>query len=312
MVIAGGAPRVGLALGGGAARGWAHIGVLRALEEHGIVPGVVCGTSIGALVGGIYVAGHLAELEAWVSRLTRRDVLRLVDLRVGGGGALSGKRLMELYREHIPELDIETLPRRFAAVATDLQSGAEVWLQRGSLLTAIRASISLPALFTPVLINDRWLADGSLVNPVPVTVCRALGADIVIAIDLNANRMIREQLQSVTEASLAVVRDRPLWSGLSRFLPGRFGPEPGAPDAPDEPDMPGFMHVIFTSLDIMQDRIARSRLAGDPPDLLLAPHLGDVEPLEFSGGGPSIEEGYNTVQRMLPALDYLLGLQRPA
>jgi NTE family protein len=304
MAMSGGSPRIGIALGGGAARGWAHIGVLRALAERGIEPEVVCGTSIGALVGGIYAAGYLEELEAWVSRLTRRDVLRLVDLTVGGG-ALGGKRLMELYREHFPELPIEALPRRFAAVATDLRSGAEVWLQQGSLLTAIRASISLPGLFTPVLVNGRWLADGSLVNPVPVSVCRALGAEIVIAIDLNANRMIRAQREAHEEATPAVVQERPRWSGLGRLLPGRFGREQ---DQPDEVEMPGVMHVVATSLDIMQDRISRSRLAGDPPDLLLAPHLGDVEPLEFSGGGPTIEEGYHTVQRMLPAIDYLLGL----
>src|SRR5690606_16701961 len=156
-------PRIGIALGGGSARGWAHIGVLAALAERGIEPDIVCGTSIGALVGGVYAAGKLPELEEWVKGLKRRDVLGLVDFTIAGGGVLGGRRLIDLYRQHLGEVRIEELPRRYAAVATDLESGSEVWLQDGPLLDAIRASISLPGVFTPVRRDGRWLADGALV-----------------------------------------------------------------------------------------------------------------------------------------------------
>src|SRR5512140_611926 len=152
-----GKPRIGIALGGGAARGWAHIGVLRALAERGVEPEIVCGTSIGSLVGGIWALGSLPGLEEWVCQLTNRQVLRLLDITVSGGGAIAGRRLMDVFREAFGDPLIEELPRRYAAVATELFTGAEVWLQQGSLSTAIRASISLPAVFTPVLVNGRWL-----------------------------------------------------------------------------------------------------------------------------------------------------------
>jgi NTE family protein len=309
MATEAGTPRVGIALGGGAARGWAHIGVLRALAEQGIEPEIVCGTSIGALVGGIYAAGGLTQLEEWVCQLNNRQVLRLLDLTVTGGGAIGGRRLMELYREMYGDPLIEELPRRFAAVATDLHSGAEVWLQQGSLLTAVRASVSLPGVFTPVLVDGRWLADGSLVNPVPVNLCRALGADIVIAVDLNSNRTTRPRRPAPPQPEPVVVRDHTWRVGLGNLFHGSRNEQAPAPEADEGESPPGFRRVLVMSLDIMQDRIGRSRLAGDPPDLLLSPWLGEVEPLEFTGGLPTIEEGRRCVQRMTPALDYLLGLK---
>jgi len=313
--------RVGIALGGGAARGWAHIGVLKTMADHGVEPDVVCGSSIGALVGGVYACGQLAELEEWVRNLTRAQVLRLLDIKVLGSGAIAGRRLMELFRESFGDPAIETLPRRFAAVATDLYSGAEVWLQQGPLLDAVRASISIPGVFTPVLMNGRWLTDGSLVNPVPVNVCRALGADVVIAVDLNSNRMTRPR-RPTTDPEPVVVRDHTWRVGLGNLLQGRHHGQQaqaeesgggvdssGAPEVDLEASSPSMRRVLAASLDIMQDRIGRARLAGDPPDLLLSPWLGEVEPLDFSEGGDTIEEGCRCVQRMLPALDYLLGLE---
>ena len=178
---------VGLALGGGSARGWAHIGVIRALEQEGIVPSVVAGTSIGALVGAAYVGNELTTLEDWVRGLTRRDVMRYLDFTLAGGGFIEGERLMKFFRKHIDPGLIEELERPFACVATELESGREVWLQRGDVLDAVRASYALPGLFTPVHDGDTWLVDGGLVNPVPVSVCRALGADVVIAVNLNGD-----------------------------------------------------------------------------------------------------------------------------
>lgn len=293
-------PRLGIALGAGAARGWAHIGVLRALVENGIHPDVVCGTSSGALVGGIYAAGKLSELEQWVRALTRRDLFVLTDFTIARGGAVGGRRLMELYRERIGDPDIEELPTRFAAVATDLESGSEMWLQKGSLLTAIRASISVPGLFTPVEREGRWLVDGGLVNPVPVSLCRALGAEIVVAVDLNRGRLERTR-QAGAELQAAVVRDGP-----GAALLEDSGPRAGQPIAAAG-KAPIITEVVTAAIDIMEDRIARSRLAGDPPDLLLTPRLRHVAPLDFSGGQATIDEGHLLMERMLPTLRELLG-----
>lgn len=300
-------PRLGIALGGGSARGWAHIGVLCALAENGFEPEIICGTSIGALVGGIYAAGKLAELDAWVASLTRRNVFSLLDFTTAGGGALRGRKLMDLYRRHIGDVQIEKLPRRFAAVATDLRTGAEVWLQEGSLFDAIRASISLPGMFTPVYHEGRWLVDGGLVNPVPVSLCRALGAELVVAVDLHGS-IVRAHPDEAAPHP-AVVRGR-------RWLPGfrnrgRAGSPREAALEP-EPTPPSVASVIATSIDIMQDRLSRSRLAGDPPDLLLTPRVRQIAPLDFLGGQTTIEEGYDIVRRMLPALKDLFDRERPA
>lgn len=306
------APRLGIALGGGAARGWAHIGVLNALAEDGIRPDIVCGTSAGALVGGIYSAGKLAELEQWVLGLTRRDVFTLLDFVLGRTGAFGGRRLIDLYRQHLGDVTIEELPRSFAAVATDLHTGAEVWLQEGPLLSAIRASISVPGLFTPVRRDGRWLVDGGLVNPVPVNLCRVLGADVVIAVDLNRGPVVRRTRQSGTgapgEAHPAVVPDQSVRQRRGIF--GRAHPVEAGETAAETP--PGVAWVVATAIDIMEDRIGRSRLAGDPPDLLLTPHVRHVPPLEFAGGRPTIDEGYNVMKRMLPALHALLDVERSA
>ncbi len=297
-------PRLGIALGGGAARGWAHIGVLSALARSGIEPEIVCGTSIGALVGGIYAAGKLGQLETWVASLTRRDVVSLLDFTTAGGGAIGGRKLMELYRRELGDPAIEELPKAFAAVATDLRTGSEVWLLEGSLLEAIRASISLPGVFTPVLARGRWLVDGGLVNPVPVSLCRALGAEIVIAVDLHGGALRPNHGASKPghEAQPAVVRDRSWWQRLA----GRsHEPEP---ESEEETPHLSVASVIATSLDIMQARLSRSRLAGDPPDLLLSPSVRTVPTLDFAGGQATIEEGYDVVRRMMPALADVLGV----
>lgn len=303
-------PCLGLALGGGSARGWAHIGVLSALAQHGIEPAIVCGTSAGALVGGIWAAGRLPELEAWVGRLTRRDVVALLDFTMARGGAIGGRKLIELYRRQIGDLSIEDLPHRFAAVATELETGSEVWLQHGPLLHAIRASISLPGMFTPVLADGRWLVDGGLVNPVPVTLCRALGAEIVIAVDLHGSAG-RPEHRPRAESHPAVVRDGRWWQALSRLRRRAedAAGEEAAAELPDTPEAPSTRAVIAAALDIMQARISRSRLAGDPPDLLLSPTVRHIAPLDFACGQPTIDEGYDVVRRMLPAIRDLLGLE---
>ncbi len=177
--------KIGLALGSGAARGWAHIGVIQALAENGIHPDIVCGTSAGALVGGAYVAGHMGDLEHWLRTLNRAAVARFFDLSLTSGGLIAGKRIINFFNKRFGDFEIESLPIRFAAVATELTTGHEIWFRTGSMLDAVRASISVPGIFEPFHLNGRWYVDGGIVNPVPVSVCRALGADIVIAVNLN-------------------------------------------------------------------------------------------------------------------------------
>src|ERR1700761_4394036 len=176
--------RIGLVLGGGAARGWAHIGAIRALHDAGIKPDVVCGTSIGALVGAVYANGDLDWLEEWVSRLTWQTVVRLLDLRLSGG-LLGGRKVIQLFADKFNGRSIAQLNMPFAAVATELDSGRESWLQDGSVVDAVRASIAIPGIFTPVWHNGVWLVDGGLSNPVPVSVARGMRSDCVIAVDLN-------------------------------------------------------------------------------------------------------------------------------
>ena len=180
-------PRIGLALGSGATRGWSHIGVIRALAEAGIDPDIICGSPIGSLVGAAYVTGRLDVLEGWVNKLTWREVASLLDLRFSGGGLVKGARFSAFLSELYEDTQVENLAKRFVAIATDFDSGREIWLKKGSLADAVRASLAFSGLFMPAKINGRWLMDGGLVNPVPVSACRAFGADVVIAVNLNGD-----------------------------------------------------------------------------------------------------------------------------
>jgi NTE family protein len=179
--------KIGLALGCGAARGWAHIGILEVLRRAGIVPDIIAGTSMGAVVGGCHAAGKLDELEEFARSLTRRRVFGYLDLNFGGSGLINGQRLTERLEHSLSDTPIQSLTARYVAVATEIGTGHEVWVARGRLVDAMRASYALPGIFKPVRIDGRWLFDGALVNPVPVSVCRALGARYVIAVNLNAD-----------------------------------------------------------------------------------------------------------------------------
>ncbi len=288
-------PRIGLALGGGVARGWAHIGVLRALERAGIRPDIICGTSIGALVGGVHLAGKLDVLEAWARSLTKMRIVTYLDFRVAGGGMIGGNRLMAVMRQHLGNIAIEDLPVPYTCVATDLVTGHEVWLRSGNLVDALRASISLPGVFSPVELDERWLIDGALVNPLPVSVCRAMGAQVVIAVNLHADLLGRTRAPGqripraagfdlLTELPLATQATR----GLGRWLKSVFG---------REHDAPSLFGVMVQSLNIMQDRITRSRLAGEPPDVSITPKLGHIGLLEFDRAEEVIVEGGAATER---------------
>ncbi len=295
-------PRVGLALGAGIARGWAHIGVLERLHAAGIEPDIICGTSIGALVGGAYAAGKIEVLDEWARRMTRGRMLRYLDVGLGSGGMLGGRRLRRTLKEHLGGINMEDLPCRFAAVTTELATGHEIWQQKGDLVQAISASYALPGIFPPVNVNGRWLVDGAMVNPVPVSVCRALGARLVIAVNLNSDtfgtnnlaaQMIDDDLKF--DELLERIRANPdeMLSPSALVMRQVFG---------KSDDAPSIFSVLLGTLNIVQDRLNRSRMAGDPADIDIAPRLGHVGLLEFDRAEEAIEEGRAAVERALPAL----------
>jgi NTE family protein len=301
--------RIGLALGGGAARGWAHIGVLRALNEAGIEPDIIAGTSIGAVVGGCYIAGILDHLEAFARGLTRRRVFGLLDLNIAGSGLISGNRLSKLLTAEFGNRRIENLPRRFVCVATELSTGHEIWMSHGNIVEAMRASYALPGLFQPVKVGNRWLVDGALVNPIPVSVCRALGANLVIAVNLSSDIFGRGTVvqddetddppapEQAADVSTAVLSGTDARKILRRQLVG-------GNDGP-----PGISSVMVEAFNIIQDRIARSRLAGDPPDLMINPKLGRIGLFEFHRAAEAIDAGHQVGKRMVAEIqDNLAGL----
>ena len=292
-------PLVGLALGSGSARGWAHIGVIHALEQAGIRPDLVCGTSIGSLVGAAYAAGELERLDQWVLGLGFKNVVAFMDLSLGSG-LIKGERLMDEFRRNFVDRPLEELPMPFAAVATSLRTGAEVWLRDGSTLDAVRASIAVPGLFAPKLREGSLLVDGGLVNPVPVSLARAMGADVVIAVDLGSDMLeTHSRAHHPVEAPAGEVAEwiRKVQGNLGALIPGH---------SPDESNMPSMLDVLTTSLDIMQVRISRSRMAGEPPDLVVAPRLAYFGLLDYHRAKEAIEEGKRAVERVahnLPALN---------
>ena len=274
-------PRIGVALGGGSARGWAHIGVLEALTELGLAPDVVAGTSIGALVGAAYVTDRLGELRAWAEAVTWRDMATLLDLRLTRGGLIDGGRIETLLADRGVFGDIERSPRPFAAVATDIESGAEVWLRSGPIQRAVRASIGLPGIFKPVHVDGQWLLDGGLVNPVPVSTCRALGADVVIAVDVNSSRLWPAE---------AVPPTRTPWhSVMTRLLRTRA-------------KGPAYFVTMAKAVTIMQVQITKARLINEPADVVLVPKLGNVGPFQFDRARAAIAAGRAVVEQSRGAL----------
>lgn len=332
--------KLGIALGSGSARGWAHIGALRALEERGLAPDVVTGTSIGALVGAAYVAGQLDRLEAFARSLEWRDVVGYLDLSFSGG-LIRARRLFDYFAEHFEDVAIEDLDRPFAAIATDLGTGQEVWMTKGSLLEAVRASIAIPGLITPVRRDGRWLSDGGMVNPVPIAPCRALGADWIVGVELQTvllGRRFEPELQPPQASTDAGEADAPApetapaeagqtaraaaEAGLPALLEAQAPAGTAAPaegvsrsegmwhtvrerarelmahlgSGPEEPEAPSIFEVVSHSINIMQVRITRSRMAGDPPDLLVVPRLPEMGLMDFHLAGEAIEEGRRAVE----------------
>ncbi len=286
-------PTIGVALGGGAARGWAHIGVLRTLEAAGYRPSVIAGTSIGAVVGGCYAAGGLDLLEEFALGLTRRRVFGLMDFSFGGSGLLTGNRLSKLLGKSLGDLQVDALDQRFCAIATELRTGHEIWLNQGSLVDALRASYALPGVFRPVQLAGRWLIDGALVNPIPVSVARAMGARLVIAVNLHADVFGRGSVI-------------PYWENgetAGGVADGAPPPDPTAMSGRQGfrrvSGSPGISSVMIDAFNITQDRIARARLAGDPPDVSVTPRLRHIGLFEFHRARDAIALGIEATERAL-------------
>lgn len=304
-----GIPGIGIALGGGMARGFAHIGVLNTLNKHGIFPSIVSGTSIGAVVGASYLAGKLNEFEKWSTSLNRMKILSYLDFRVRSAGLIGGKRLMATLHQHFKDMDVEDLPHPFITIASDLVTGHEVWIRKGNLIEAIVASFALPGVFPPVERNGRFLIDGALVNPCPVSACQAMGARMTIAVDLHADLIGKatkpgQNYQTVAGFDLFDDKDVPkeeqdkISNSLTRRLFRR------------EDSSPSLFGVMISSLGIIQDRLTRSRMAGDPPDVHVKPHIGHIGLLEFEKAQELIAAGEAAALRVMPeiraAMDVLL------
>jgi NTE family protein len=281
---------IALALGGGAARGWAHIGVLRALEEAEIRINMIAGTSIGALVGGCYLAGRLDELEHFARGLTKRKMFGLLDFHLGGNGILGGMKLDARMRQHMDGLTFENLDRPFVCVASEIRTGHEIWLSSGSLITAMRASYALPGVFEPVTCNKRVLVDGALVNPVPVSVCRAYEQPLVVAVNLHYDLYGRAAVIKHSAGDLVIEKDA--------------DPRKG-PNADTREARLGITGVMVEAFNIIQDRISRARLAGDPPDMSLQPKLGHIGLSEFHRAEEAIELGYESARAHVTELKRL-------
>ncbi len=299
-------PPLGLALGGGVARGWAHIGALRALIEAGIKPDIVAGTSIGAVVGAAYLAGKLDIVENWARSLNRRKMMGYMDVRLGGAGLMRGERLARVLRHYFRDMTIQELDRKFATVACDLRTGYEVWLQKGPIVPAIRASYALPGAFEPIKVDGRFMIDGALVNPVPVSTCRALGAHMVIAVSLNGDAFgpigSSHELQFDDDPESDSVDPLELATqSLNKLRPDRLLLKSIMGDvAPGK--TPRMGSVMMGTLNIVMDRLSRSRLAGDPPDVFVAPRIGHIGMMEFTRAEELIERGYRAMQHEIPLI----------
>jgi len=301
--------KVGIALGSGSARGWAHIGVLHALKDMGIEPDIVAGCSIGAFVGAAYANNQLDTLDEWTRTLTWKEIIGFFDLSLSKGGLIQGEKLFKFIRKETGDPDIESITRKFGAVATELNTGREVWLREGSLFDNVRASVAFPGLISPVKLNNKWLIDGGLINPVPVSLCRAMGADIVIAVNLNGDLLKSSPKTGLlgAERSVSIQENEtsfferlstPLKSEINKqknFLISKFFNQ--------NIKNPGTFEVMASSINIMQDRITRSRMAGDVPEIIVSPRLSQLGLLEFDQAEIAIEEGRKSAERVRAVIE---------
>ena len=312
-------PRVALALGSGGARGYAHIGVIYELRDRGYQIVGIAGSSMGALVGGLQAAERLDEFADWAQSLTQRAILRLLDPSITAAGVLRAEKILDAVRDILGAATIEQLPIPYTAVATDLLAGKSVWLQRGPVDEAIRASIAIPGVIAPHVVDGRLLADGGILDPLPMAPIAAVNADLTIAVSLSGSetggsrepepRPSTEWLNRMLSSTSALL-DWP----TARAVLNRFGasiPEVGetaaemAENADDEPDVPklGGFEVMNRTIDIAQAALARHTLAAYPPDLLIEVPRSACRGLEFHRAAEVIDIGRMLAARALDTID---------
>ena len=300
--VTNGQPDLGVALGGGMARGFSHIGVLKTLNKYNIYPSIIAGTSIGSVVGACYLAGKLDDLEEWALSLNRFKILSYLDFRVRSAGLIGGKRLKDTLESHFNDTPLESLPHPMICIATDLATGHEVWLRRGKIIDAMTASFALPGVFPPVKYDDRYLVDGALVNPCPVSPCQALGARMTIAVDLNTDLMGKASKPGQGYQTVA---------GFDVFNNDDIPQEQQAPFKASsitrrlfrrEENNPSLFGVMVSGMGILQDRLTRSRLAGEPPDIHIKPSIGHIGLLEFEKAEELIQHGAEATEKLIPEI----------
>jgi NTE family protein len=308
-------PGIGLALGSGSARGLAHLGVIRAIEDAGIEVDFIAGSSMGALIGAIYASGKLDELEATFRTFDWKTMAGFFDVVLPKSGLLDGARVSELVRAHIHADTIETLPKPFAALATDIVSGEEVVIRSGDVIEAVRASISVPGIFTPVRSNGHILVDGGLTNPVPVSAARSMGAEFIIAVDLNHEIVAGKNLKPLLAAKDANNADTPglfaQWAGdyrlsmkdiRQKLISGDNAASAQFRKWTSPEPLPSIFEVLLASINIMEAHITRTRLSLDRPDLILQPPLGHIRFMEFGRAEEIIAIGYEYTKTKLASL----------
>jgi NTE family protein len=301
--------RIGLALGSGGARGWAHIGVLQRLNELGVRPDVIAGTSIGSIAAALYASDSLDTMEDLATQLDWKQVAQLfLEVNLPRSGLLTGKNFMRLLKSIIPIHTISGLRIPYAAVATDLETEKEVIIRSGKLFDAIRASIGIPGIFAPTCLDGRHLVDGGLVNPLPVSACRAMGADFVIAVDINL-RVPTAKRKPIKKprASVPPPRITKLLESLSTLMTQR----PAAANRwkspkKEAPDALSIFDVLTRSFRLVENQITRNELKVNPPDILIQPAVGDIMTLEFQRGREAIAAGRRAVDEVMPQLQQLL------
>lgn len=303
--------KVGLVLGSGSSRGWAHIGVIEALQDAGIPIHLVAGCSVGAFVGAIFASGGLEQLKKYVIEMDGESMFSFSDLTLIRPGFFDGdKKLRELFCMHSSKKNFDELGIPLKVVAGDMYSGDQVVLDSGDLLKALRASMSYPGLFAPVFHKGRWLIDGGVVDPVPVGVARAMGADIVIAVNLDSELVSRKRHQKIDTAS--EIKSSPVGNEFLKKLTARYEAmekiirERLELQKKNKPTPPGTRQVINAAIQLMQDRITRVNFAVNPPDILIAPRLGDLKMLDYDQVEHGIEEGYIATRNMVNDIRMLM------
>ncbi len=315
---------LGLALGGGSSRGWAHIGVIKALSDADIRVDYIAGVSIGAFVGAFFCAGKLALLEEYTRQLNWRSILTSFDPVFPKSGLLDGKKLTQLISDQKDMQSFAQLAHPLRIVTTDLLSGREVVLNSGNLAEAVRASVAVPGILTPVKYNDCLLVDGALVNPVPVNIVKQMGADCVIAVDLNVNRAseraARRKKQTRREALKAFLMESNSSSseklGSNQFIKKLQKYFKSTDSAirerlfqwlSSEEPLPNIFDIFGTSFSIMQERIATINALVNPPELTVKPQLGHLKFLDFDQAESTIREGYAATEPHIADIKKLIG-----